>query len=97
MILAKMPDGSIRRTLIAPKTHQAKQARAWKAKTEAAKIRHDLNLTQADFATLLGVSLATIRKWERATGQPSGAAKTLLIVARQHPEVIREALAADQG
>jgi len=84
-----MPDGSIRRTLIAPKTHQAKQARAWKAKTEAAKIRHDLNLTQADFAT--------IRKWERGTGQPSGAAKTLLIVARQHPEVIREALAADQG
>lgn len=51
------------------------------------------DLTQQDFATLLGVSLATVRKWERGTGEPSGAAKTLLAVARLHPEVIREALA----
>lgn len=89
-----MPDGTIRRTTLDPLAHQAGQARAWEAKTEAAKIRHDLNLTQAGFASLLGVSLATIRKWERGTGQPSGAAKTLLIVAKKHPEVIREALAA---
>ena len=40
-----------------------------------------------------GASLTTIRKWERGTGEPSGAAKTLLAVARLHPEAIREALA----
>ncbi len=45
------------------------------------------------FAELLGVSLATIRKWKRGTGEPSGAAKTLLAVARLDPEVIREAVA----
>jgi putative transcriptional regulator len=43
---------------------------------------------------MLSVSLATIRKWERGTGEPSGAAKTLLAVARLHPEAIRETLAA---
>ena len=45
------------------------------------------------FAELLGVSLATVRKWERGTGGPSGAAKTLLAVARLHPEAVREAVA----
>lgn len=43
---------------------------------------------------VLGVALATIRKWERGIGEPSGAAKTLLAVARLHPDAIREALAA---
>jgi putative transcriptional regulator len=45
------------------------------------------------FAELLGVSLATVRKWERGTSEPSGAAKTLLAVARLHPEVVRDAVA----
>ncbi len=76
-----------------PETYRCKQAREWKAKTEAAKVRHELDLTQQDFATMLRVSLATIRKWERGTGEPSGAAKTLLAVARLHPEAIQEALA----
>ncbi len=90
----RLPDGTILRVAVDPQEYQRKQARAWKVKTDAAKIRHDLNLTQADFATLLGVSVATVRKWERGTGHPSGAAKTLLAVARRHPEIIRETLAA---
>ena len=60
-------------------------------KTEAAKTRYELDPTQQDSATLPGASLTTIRKWERGTGEPSGAAKTLLAVARLHPEA--EALA----
>ncbi len=88
-----MPGGTLKRVELDPETYRRKQARAWKAKTEAAKVRHELNLTQDAFAELLGVSLATIRKWECGTGEPSGAAKTLLAVARLHPEVIREAVA----
>ena len=65
-----LPDGSMRRVDLDPQTYRRKQARAWKAKTEAAKVRHELDLTQQDFATMLGVSLATIRKWERGTGEP---------------------------
>ena len=89
-----LPDGKLRRVELNPETYRRKQARAWKAKTEAAKVRHELNLTQDAFAELLGVSLATVRKWERGTGEPSGAAKTLLAVARINPEVVREAAAA---
>jgi len=88
-----LPGGSMHRVELDPETYRRKQARAWKAKTEAAKIRHELNLTQEDFAGFLGVSLATVRKWERGTSDPSGAAKTLLSVARLHPEAIREAVA----
>lgn len=62
--------------------------------TKAVDIRHELNLTQDAFAELLGVSLATVRKWERGTGEPSGVEKTLLAVARLHPEAIREAVEA---
>lgn len=89
----KLPDGSVIRKQLDPETYRQKQARAWQVKTEAAKVRHELNLTQEDFAKMIGVSLATVRKWERGIGEPSGAAKTLLAVARLHPNAIREALA----
>ena len=88
-----LPGGAMRRVELDPETYRRKQARAWKAKTEAAKVRHELDLTQDAFAELLGVSIATVRKWERGTGEPSGAAKTLLAVAKLNPEVIREAVA----
>jgi len=92
--VVRLADGTVRRVALDPEIYRRKQARAWKAKTEAAKVRHDLNLTQEDFAVLLGVAPATVRKWERGTGQPSGAAKTLLAVAKHNPDAIREALAA---
>ena len=85
-----LPGGAMRRVELDPETYRRKQARAWKAKTEAARVRHELNLTQDAFAELLGVSLATVRKWERDNGEPSGATKTLLAVARLNPEVIRK-------
>jgi putative transcriptional regulator len=91
--VTRLPDGTFKRVELDPETYRRKQARAWKAKTEAAKIRHELNLTQGAFAELLGVSLATVRKWERGIIEPSGAAKTLLAVARINPKVIREAVA----
>jgi putative transcriptional regulator len=47
-------------------------------------------LTQAQFATLLGVSKRTLEQWEQGRRAPSGAAKTLIRVAELHPEVLRE-------
>jgi putative transcriptional regulator len=89
--VTRLPDGTLRRVTLNPETYRRKQARAWKTKTEAAKIRHELDLTQEDFAALLGVSMATVRKWERGNGEPSGAAKTLLAVVRTHPDIVRKA------
>ncbi|WP_295384858.1 helix-turn-helix domain-containing protein [uncultured Thiodictyon sp.] len=52
--------------------------------------RQRSGLSQAQFATLLGVSVRTLQEWEQGRRQPSGAAKTLFKVAERHPEVLRE-------
>lgn len=51
--VTRLPDGTFKRMELDPETYRRKQARAWKAKTETAKIRHELNLTQDAFAELL--------------------------------------------
>ena len=52
--------------------------------------RNASGMSQARFAELLGVSKRTLQEWEQGRRAPSGAAKTLLRVAEQHPEVLRE-------
>lgn len=46
------------------------------------------DLSQSQFAKLLGVSVRTLQDWEQGRKQPSGAAKTLLKVAAKHPEAL---------
>lgn len=89
--VTKRPDGTVEREAISPENYRKSQARAWNAKTEAARIRREINVTQEAFAHMLGVSLGTVRKWERGTIQPSGAARTLLKIAAKHPAIVREA------
>jgi putative transcriptional regulator len=55
-----------------------------------ARARVISQLSQVQFATLLGVSKRTLREWEQDRREPSGAVKTLLKVAERHPEVLRE-------
>lgn len=55
-----------------------------------AEVRAKVGLAQAAFAELLGVSARTLQDWEQGRRSPSGAARTLLLVASQHPEVLRE-------
>ena len=50
-------------------------------------IRRKLNLSQAAFAGLMGVSVRTVQDWEQNRREPSGPAKSLLRIAEQHPEV----------
>ncbi len=52
--------------------------------------RQKSNLSQTQFAALLGVSVRTLQEWEQGRRQPSRAAKTLLRVAMAHPNVLRE-------
>lgn len=44
-----LPGDTMRRVELNPESYRRKQARAWKAKTEAAIIRHDLDPTQQEF------------------------------------------------
>ena len=55
-----------------------------------AKARVVSQLSQAQFAALMGVSVRTLQEWEQGRREPSGAAKTLLRVAQSHPDVLRE-------
>ncbi|NCP78719.1 MAG: helix-turn-helix domain-containing protein [Desulfuromonadales bacterium] len=59
-----------------------------------AEARHKLELSQAEFAQLLGVSLRTLQEWEQGRRQPSGAAKSLIAIAIKRPEILKEILAA---
>ncbi len=61
---------------------------------EAARARASVGLSQTAFAALMGVSARTLQDWEQGRRQPTGAAKTLLLVAERHPEVLRELMEA---
>ena len=47
--------------------------------------RQATGLSQSQFAALLGVSVRTLQGWEQGRKQPSGAARTLLAIARSNP------------
>jgi len=52
--------------------------------------RQETGLSQAQFAVLLGVSVRTLQGWEQGRKQPSGAARTLLAIARRNPQALRD-------
>lgn len=55
-----------------------------------AAIREQINLSQAHFAALLGVSVRTLQDWEQGRRAPSGAARTLLLIAHKNPKALLE-------
>jgi putative transcriptional regulator len=57
-------------------------------------IRDQLEVTQAEFALMIGVSVATLRNWEQGRRMPDGPARALLRVAAKNPEAVATALSA---
>ena len=53
-------------------------------------VRERTGLSQARFAQLLGVSVRTLQEWEQGRRAPSGAARTLLLVAQKNPRALLE-------
>ena len=62
--------------------------------SQATEARLKLDMSQTEFATMLGVSARTLQDWEQGRRQPSGAARALLKVATASPKVVRKALIA---
>lgn len=61
--------------------------------SEIVRVRMKTGLSQAQFATALGVSKRTLEQWEQGRREPSGAAKQLLKIAEHHPEILIEVAA----
>ena len=55
---------------------------------DVAAIREAYNLSQEQFATLLGISVRTLQNWEQGRRRPQGAARVLLRVAEKHPDAV---------
>ena len=55
---------------------------------DVASVRAKTGLSQARFAALLGVSVRTLQDWEQGRRAPSGAARTLLLVAHKNPAAL---------
>ena len=53
-----------------------------------AGIRETIGLSQQQFARLLGVSVRTLQEWEQGRRMPSGAARTLLLLASRDPRIL---------
>jgi len=56
--------------------------------SEVRKVRESYGLSQDKFASLLGISVATLRNWEQGRRKPEGPARILLMVAAKHPEAL---------
>ena len=57
-------------------------------------IRTGLKKSQAEFALMIGVSVATLQNWEQGRRQPEGPARALLKVAAENPKAVEQALSA---
>lgn len=55
-------------------------------------LRQALRVTQEEFATRFGLSLATVRDWEQGRTQPDQAASTYLEVIARAPDAVMAAL-----
>ena len=60
--------------------------------TDVQAVRAKLGTSQAEFALMIGVSVATLRNWEQGRRTPDCPALALLRVAARNPKAVIEAL-----
>lgn len=72
-----------------PKTSPRKSApkHTKNAASPVATLRHNLHMTQAQFAAAMGVSAEAVSKWERGLLTPSRTAEKLMSIYALHPEL----------
>ena len=74
---------------------RAKPSRVFTFKpADIRSIRLKLGKSQAEFALMIGVSVATLKNWEQGRRTPEGPARALLKVAAKNPKAVAEALSA---
>jgi len=59
-------------------------------------IRKQVGMTQTEFAAAFGISVSTLRHWERGDRIPRGPARVLLCVVAKAPRAVLRALATHE-
>ena len=88
---AKLRDFEAKRDLAAELLESVKQMKAGRTQvvlSPAIEARSKTGLSKSQFAALLGVSVRPLQGWEQGRKQPSGAARTLLAIARTNPKAV---------
>jgi len=62
---------------------------------EIKTVRERLNVSQNQFALMIGVSVRTLQNWEQGRRKPEGPAKALLRIASRNPTALLDALYAE--
>ncbi|HIF9436999.1 TPA: NadS family protein [Photobacterium damselae] len=62
------------------------------APVDVKAVRNNVAMTQAEFASTFGISLGTLRHWERGDRMPRGPALVLLNVLAKDPQAVIRAL-----
>lgn len=55
-------------------------------------VRERLDVSQGEFAAMIGVSARTLQNWEQGRRKPEGPAKALLAIASRNPAAVLDAL-----
>ncbi len=75
--------------------HERKPSRVFTVNAASVReIRESLQLSQRQFASLVHVSVKTLRNWEQGLRTPDGAAAALLTAIRNDPKQVLAALNA---
>ena len=78
------------------KTGEKKPKRVFEMHSPDIKaVRESLQLSQSEFALMIGVSVRTLQNWEQGRRKPDGPAKALLRVASRNPKAVLDALHAE--
>ena len=87
---------SIRRGLTQAIAHakgKAKGVKVYEPKhVDVVALRQRIGMTREQFAARFGVSVATLRHWERGDRKPQGPALVLLNVIKHDPKAVMQAL-----
>ena len=58
------------------------------------KVRAKVGMSQSQFASAFGISVSTLRHWERGDRSPQGPALVLLNVVAKEPQAVLNALSS---
>jgi putative transcriptional regulator len=93
-IVEILPDGSERPASAATSAREAAPSDGTTDAAYAKGVRARTKLTQAEFASRIGVPIETVRNWEQGKRSPRGPARALLKVIDKAPQVAFAVLAS---